>query len=135
MRLRSLIGRHATHLGCSGSVEFDVLLEHCWVHEAEIEYRDGHGYRYGNKVEHGLVSKMEVVKCIAYVLQFVKYHPTLSPCSMVWVMEQLKDISGWATTIGYVLGGAPDLAWPEEVALVVLTEVVNDIGLLKEQTG
>ena len=42
MRLRLSIGRHATHLGRSGFADFDVPLECCWVHEAEIERRDGH---------------------------------------------------------------------------------------------
>ena len=78
---------------------------------------------------------MEVVKHIAYVLQCVEYHPTLGPCSAAWVVEQLEDVSRWGMTISCVLGRAPDLAWPEEVALVgVLTEVTNDIGPLKKQS-
>jgi hypothetical protein len=125
-----------THLGRSGFADFDVPLEHRWVHEAEIERRNSHGYWYGDEVEDGLVSeKAEVVERVAYMPKRVDYHPALGPRSAAWVVEQLKDVSGWGTTVGGVLGGTPDLARPEEAALVgVFAKVADDVGLLKEQT-
>jgi len=48
-------------------------------------------------------------------------------------MEQFKDVCGWGTTVGGVLGGAPNLTQPEEAALVgVLAEVADNVGLEKK---
>ena len=47
---------------CGGFADFDVVLEHGWVGEAEVERGDGHCGGDGAKVEDGLVfEEFEVV--------------------------------------------------------------------------
>lgn len=133
VRTKGKIRKDHTHSDSLGSSDFDVPLEHGWVHETQLEGGNGHRGRDSAKVEDGLVlEKDEIVERIDTVAERVERHLTEHPhCPVVQLARTVERVHLFWSLVAI---SRPHLLWPEVSLLVaVLSEVTEDVGLLKEE--